>query len=86
MRPPSVAMSATFGLYAVDTFGKRCVTAVERRAAPYLLAPPCSICGARSVQDGPDDDGRRQYDETEHDCPSRPRSYRGKSASVPYCM
>ena len=74
------AVSATPGLQAVDTLVKRCITAVERRT-PYKGAIPCSICGARSIQDGRDDDGRRHYDETEHDCLLRPRSYRGETVS-----
>ena len=56
----------TPGAHAVDTLVNRCKTAVER-CAPYSGAIPCSICGVRSVQDGREDDGRRHYDETEHD-------------------
>src|SRR5215472_14182578 len=66
-------VSATSGLQAVDSLVKRCITAVERRT-PYVDAIPCSICGALSIQDGRDDDGRRHYDETEHDCLLRPRA------------
>jgi hypothetical protein len=77
-----VATSATSSMQSANTCVVRCKTAVGRCSALYRGAPPCSICGARSVQDGGDDDGRRQYDETEHDCLPRPRSYRGKSVSV----
>src|SRR5215472_15726065 len=73
-------VSATTGLQAVDTLVKRCITAVERRT-PYIGAIPCSICRARSIRDGRDDDGRRHCDETEHDCLLRPKSYRGKTVS-----
>ena len=66
----------TSGRHAVDTLVDRCITAVER-CAPYPGAIPCSICGARGVESSRDDDGRRQDEETKHDCLPRPRTTEG---------